>query len=79
MEIVVTVQVIGQETKTALKGHQFCTPWQIFQFRREQTALGALQEASGIAFIQFQIKVDLGKIFLILSAVICTETDGYDL
>lgn len=76
VEVVVSIQIVGQEADAAFQDHQLCTPRQVFQFCIGKAALCALQETTGIAFIELDVKVDLAQILLVLCAMVGTEADG---
>ena len=76
LEVMVSFQIIGEETHAALKGHHHGSGGQIVQFDVGQCSAAAFNEAFDIELIEVQIAPDLGKIRFVLSSCAGTETDG---
>ena len=76
VEVVVAVQIVGEEPDAALQGHELGAPGEILQLRLGKPALRPLQEAPDVAAVQLDIETDLAQILLVLGAVVGAEADG---
>ena len=76
MEIMVALQIVGQETDAAFQRHESCTPCKTLFFCHAHGCPGSGEIAFGKYFIQMQVKVDFALVGFILGAVVGTGADG---
>lgn len=76
MEIMVALQIVGQETDAAFQRHEFGTPSKTPFFGCVHGGAGSGKIAFGKHFIQMQVKVDFALVGFILGAVVGTGADG---
>lgn len=75
VEVVVPLEIISEETHTALHRHQLGTPRQGLLFQRGERFPCCLQEALGVNFKQFHAEIDFREVSFVLGAVVGTEAD----
>ena len=76
MEIMVALQIVGQETDTAFQCHELSTPSKTLFFSCVHGGTSSGKIAFGKHFIQMQVKVDFALVRFILGAVVGTGADG---
>ena len=76
MEIMVALQIVGQETDAAFQRHEFGTPGKTPSFSCVHGGASSGKIAFGKYFIQMQVKVDFALVGFILGAVVGTGADG---
>ena len=74
-EVMVTFQIIGQETHAAFQCHQFSSPRESLNLQWCQGISCNLKESFCVSLKKFQREVYFCQIRFILGTVICTETD----
>ena len=75
VEVVVALQIIGEETHTTFHRHQLGAPRQGLLFQRGERFSCCLQEALGVNFKQFHAEIDFREVSFVLGAVVGTEAD----
>ena len=76
MEIMVALQIVGQETDAAFQCHELSTPGKTSFFSCVHGGASSGKIAFGKHFIQMQVKVDFALVWFILGAVVGTGADG---
>ena len=76
MEIMVALQIVGQETDAAFQCHELRTPGKTLFFSCVHGGASSGKIAFGKHFIQMQVKVDFALVGFILGAVVGTGADG---
>ena len=76
MEIMVALQIVGQETDAAFQCHELSTPGKTSFFSCVHGGASSGKIAFGKHFIQMQVKVDFALVRFILGAVVGTGADG---
>ena len=76
-KIVISLQIVGQETNSAFKSHQFGTPDQRIFFQVGQGIASGSEESFGIGLKKRQAEVYLGQIPLVFSTVVGAKSDVY--
>ena len=76
MEIMVALQIVGQETDAAFQCHELSTPSKTLFFSCVRGGTSSGKIAFGKHFIQMQVKVDFALVRFILGAVVGTGVDG---
>ena len=75
LEIMISLQIVCEETHSTFKGHKDCSHGKHIQFCLSQRTATAFNEAFDINFIQMKITGHLRQIFLILCSGTCAKTD----
>ena len=76
MEIMVALQIVGQETDAAFQCHELSTPSKTLFFSCVHGGASSEKIAFGKHFIKMQVKVDFALVGFILGAVVGTGADG---
>ena len=76
MEIMVALQIVGQETDAAFQRHEPCTPCKALFFCHAHGCPGSGEIPFGEHFVQMQVKMDFALVRFVLSAVVGTGADG---
>ena len=76
MEIMVALQIVGQETDAAFQCHELSTPGKTSFFSCVHGGASSGKIPFGEHFVQMQVKVDFALVWFILGAVVGTGADG---
>lgn len=76
LKIYISLEIICQETHSALQGHQPCPPRQTVNFRRSQHISCHFQISLYIKLIQMKVKMNLIEIRLVLFCRRSAKTNG---
>ena len=75
-EVGITVKVIRKESHTALEGHHNSTDGKHLKLTLGKSSLSTLYKALNVKLVKRDVKVNLGKIGLVLKSSGRTEPDG---
>ena len=75
LEIMISLQIVCEETHSTFKSHKDCSHGKHIQFCLSQRTATAFNEAFDVNFIQMKITGHLRQIFLILCSGTCAKAD----
>ena len=75
-EVMISLQMVCQETHSTLKGHQDCTHRKHFHLQICEGTATAFQKSFYIHLKQMKVTGHFGNILLILCCRACAKTDG---